>query len=494
MLGTAASWTADRARRTMPVLAGSAALVVAAYVYAYGLDPSISALALAVAILGWFAYRWPATTIAIAFAMSGSYGSLRAFFKLPANGVATAMLAGLAAACLGVLLFGRRKHAVVIWPAAVLVTVYLIALAVMIPFSPALAPAVKVARTGGLYMLGFLLIAYGPWRSATHTRARNAIVLISLAVGAYATLRWAIGASAKERAVVQDLVFNQTTLGKNKVQGSFPSGVELGVWTSNVIPFLLATLLAQRGRIRVAAMVALPLCVIGLLGSSLRSGVVSAVAGCATVLLLYAFALSMPATRPVVLGAVLAALLGGAVVAFPTVVGHDPNSVRRYQNILHPGQDTSVQGRLSKWQQALHDLHGHPFGLGLGTVGPEAAGQRYISNTNSALDSSYLRIGYEQGLAVMGLFIAALVFLLAGLVRRSVVTRERDRAGPAIGAAGTLVAFMVTMIGELITSAPAALAPWVIIGLGVAPFTRLEARDAVRSAVGGRALAPSPSR
>jgi hypothetical protein len=169
---------------------------------------------------------------------------------------------------------------------------------------------------------------------------------------------------------------------------------------------------------------------------------------------------------------VIATVVAGGAVLFPVVV-HDPNNVQRYRNILTPTRDTSVQLRLDKWRQALSDLHGHPFGLGLATIGPESTAQPILTNANADIDSGYMRIGYEQGLVVMGIYIAGLLALLTGLMRRGMQTRDRLAAGAAIGAAGTLGAFMTVMGADVLTSAPCTLAAFVVVGLGMAPFVRI---------------------
>jgi hypothetical protein len=473
MLGTAATarWSANR--RPLSTLAGWGLVIAAAWLFGRSPSASLAFLVPALLVVGLVARRWPAATMITVFALSGAYGSAKAFLSVPANGIATALILGLAVAMLGSFVFGRRNRALVIWPGAALATLYLVLLVADIPFSPALSPAVKVARTAGIYMFAFLPIAYGPWRSSTHERMRRALVLISAAVGAYATLRWSIGASAKEKAQITSVLYNQTTIGQNKVQGSFPSGVELGSWTSMMIPFLLASLLTMRGRTRLVAFAGLPLCVIGLFGSGLRIGLVAAAVGCAIVMFAYTIGRGMPLARPAVTVGVLVALVAGGAVLFPAVI-HDPNNVQRYRNILSPARDPSVQGRLDKWRQAVVDLRGHPFGFGLGTLGSESSGQRFLTNTNQSIDSGYLRIGYEQGLAVMALYIATLLVLLAGLLHRGLWSLDRARAGPAIAAAGTLAAFMVVMGADVITSAQCTMSAWIIVGAGMAPFTRLD--------------------
>jgi hypothetical protein len=463
--------------RTWHRLRGSGTLVVcvlavvgAAILFAEYVNPRNGLYIWGVLIAGVVVYRWPAAAILVAFTMSGSYGSLKAFLNLPANGIATAVLVGAVVASLGAVLFGRRRYVKVLWPGAVAVALYVIAVFASLPFAPEFSPALKVARTEGLYILGFLLVAYGPWREGMHGRLRQGVVWVALGVGAYATLRYAIGASAKERAQVTAVAFNQTSVGHNKVQGSFPSGVELGLWTSAVIPFLVGTVLSARGRIRIVALAALPLCAIGLFGSGLRSGLVATVIALVVLLIVYAFALSMPSNRPLLLGVVVVGLVVGGVVLFPQIVGNNANSVQRYRDLLNPAHDASFRVRLQKWDQAFTALAGHTFGYGLGTIGPEAASQPVVRDINPFLDSSFVRIAYEQGVGVMVLFIIALALLLAGLIRRAVVSLDRDRAGPAIAATGTLVSAIVMMITEMYLTAPCALAIWVILGLGVAPF------------------------
>lgn len=471
-----------RLTRAGTLLAGALLIAASAWLYAHFLPAKLGLYAAGALAAGLVTYRWPATCVTVAFAMSGSYGSLKAFFGFPANGTATGVLAGMAVACVGALVFARRRQRVMVWPATVVMALYVVFVVASYLFSPVSAPALKVARTEGLYILGMLLIAYGPWREGTHRRARQAIVWAALGVGAYATLRYGIGAAPQERAQVTATAFNQTSSGHNKVQGSFPSGVELGLWTGSVIPYLVGVLLTARGRIRMVAIVALPLCLVGLLGSGLRTGLVAAILGTVVVLIVYAFAVSMPGSRPLVLVVAVLGLVGCGAVLFPHVVGGNVNTAHRYQDLLNPTQDSSFQRRLTKWEQAFSAVGGHPFGFGLGTVGPEAQGQPTIRLVNQQLDSSYVRIAFEQGIAVMVLFVAGLVLLLTGLIRRGIATLDRNRAGPAIAAAGTLAAGMILMFTEMFLTAPCALAIWVIVGLGMAPFTRVRGRDQPASA------------
>jgi hypothetical protein len=458
--------------RPVTVAAGGVLLLAAAYEFSRSSNQSAVILIPPLVAVGFLVRRWPATAMVAVFAMSGAYGSLKAFFSFPANGLSTALAAGFVIAAAAMIFFGRRQKAIVIWPAAVAILLYVIAVVAMLPFSPDQTSALKVVRSAGLQLLVILPIAYAPWPKGTHERARQAIVLVAFAVGAYAALRWQIGASGKEKAQITSTVFN-TAAGQNKVIGSFPSGVELGAWTAAVIPFLLATFLTRRGALRFIALAALPLCAIGLLGSGLRIGLVAAAAGCGVVLVAYALSRGMPPTRYAVIAVVTMAMAGGAVAIFPLVI-HDPATVQRYREILHPSTDPSVQFRLDKWKSVLLATRGHPFGHGLGTIGPDSQNQPFISTTPTFVDSAYLLIAYDQGLWAMGLFGAVILLLLAGLLRRAIWTRDRTRAGPAIAAAGTLVAWAMILGFDLLNGASMGWAPWLIVALGMAPFTRLE--------------------
>lgn len=88
------------------------------------------------------------------------------------------------------------------------------------------------------------------------------------------------------------------------------------------------------------------------------------------------------------------------------------------------------------------------------------------------VDNAYLKIAWEQGYAVLALYVVGLVLLLGGLVRHAVATSDPRRAGLAMGAAGTLAAFMVLLSAALYDEGLTALAAWIVVGLGVGQFVR----------------------
>jgi O-antigen ligase len=267
--------------------------------------------------------------------------------------------------------------------------------------------------------------------------------------------------------------------GESKLQGSLPNGSVLGLWAAVTLPFCFAAALAMRGRIRLVAMAAVPLLAIGLLGSSVRTASVAAVAGVSLVLLLYQLSRAFPGPR---LGTGAAALVGFAVAVvliYPATAGNTPEKRARYEKVLSPSTDASFQERRFKWSSALHDSPRHPLGHGLGTAGIRAGNQRFIpASTGGDVDNSYVMVAFEQGVPAMIFLIFALVLLLVGLMRRAVWTRSPERAAVAIGAAGTLVALMLMFVTRLYIESLASLAAWLIVGLGVAQFSRVQRKPA----------------
>jgi hypothetical protein len=68
----------------------------------------------------------------------------------------------------------------------------------------------------------------------------------------------------------------------------------------------------------------------------------------------------------------------------------------------------------------------------------------------------------------MGLFVVALAATLLALIRGAMREPEPRGAGIAIGAAGTMISFLVVMLAEDATANPRSLATWMIAGLGLA--------------------------
>jgi riboflavin transporter FmnP len=106
----------------------------------------------------------------------------------------------------------------------------------------------------------------------------------------------------------------------------------------------------------------------------------------------------------------------------------------------------------------------------------------------TGLDSSYLKIGIEQGPIVMVLFITALLALLVGLAVRAIATPDPTAAALGIGACGTVVALLVFFYTGFYVEHLQTLSAWLLIGIGAAQFTGSRAfpRRPVRGGIGGR--------
>ncbi len=164
----------------------------------------------------------------------------------------------------------------------------------------------------------------------------------------------------------------------------------------------------------------------------------------------------------------LIVLVVGVTVAFSVVIGDSARAVDRYAAILNPSDDSAYQQRLQKWREAVRDIEEHPFGHGAGTAGRvQQEYGRFVNIGTLDIDSSYLKIAYEQGWAAMALFCGAMVLLLGGLMRRAVRSRGAEQAGPAIGAAGTIVALLVLFGGGVYVEGLTALTGWLIVGAGL---------------------------
>jgi hypothetical protein len=169
---------------------------------------------------------------------------------------------------------------------------------------------------------------------------------------------------------------------------------------------------------------------------------------------------------------VAVALIAG-LASYSAVVAGDSARAQRFANILTPDRDPAYQARLVKWHSAVAALRGKPFGNGLGTAGRvQRRSGRFVTIASINVDNSYLKMAWEQGYAVLALYAAGLILLAGGLARRALFTTDRTRAGIAIGAAGTLGAYVVVLFAGTYDEGLTALAAWLIVGLGVAQFVR----------------------
>ena len=93
---------------------------------------------------------------------------------------------------------------------------------------------------------------------------------------------------------------------------------------------------------------------------------------------------------------------------------------------------------------------------------------RHLTAGNQGVDSSYLKIAYEQGILMAIAFMITLLVVLGGLITTAVRTRNPIQSALAVAAVGTLVAFATQLNFEVVYfETPTVLASWILIGIGM---------------------------
>jgi hypothetical protein len=445
-------------------LAGAAALSLTTS--DAGLALTIPALALG-AMATW---RWPAAAVVLTFLLTGTVNVLATMTPISVVDVTDYLLASLWLGVLGGYLLGRGARRTWLWPALLAAVLYLALTALQILATDPVSLGVLSFRTAAWYMAAMALVALAPWSTRTHARIAKGVVLVALAVGAYSVFRWLTGAADDETAAARAAMPGVPLLGL-RFFGSFLSAFQLAAWTASVIPFCLAALLGWRsGPWRLAALAAIAFMTLALLASEVRTGLIAASIGVAITLGLFVLAPTFRRQRGIAIVAVAAiAVLGGG--AFSVTVAGDPERLDRYMRIFTPGQDTAYAKRLERWGVAMDEIGERPWGHGLGSVGYAARFNERGAVGPPILDSAYLKVGLEQGFAVMALYFLALLILLLGLARRALLMRDRQRTMLAIGGAGALGAQMVMFYTGNYSEGTVVAGAWLLVGLGVAQVT-----------------------
>jgi hypothetical protein len=465
----------------LPLVAGAAAAVALALLVPSHLSTSPKyALAVPAVVVGaYLTNRYPTTSLALIFLITGTYGSIKAFTGIPADSVTDKVIDGVWAGIVGRLLVGRRGLTVRPTPALLMLGAFLGITIIAVFTTSSLANGIRAFRLAPLFLSMVLVIGYGGFGKRTLALLARAMVVVSLLVAAYAALRWAIGTSGKEQAL-QKTAFQQqynriAVTNDLKVQGSLPNGALLGLWLACTIPLQVAAAISWRGIFRWLALAGLPLAVIGLLGSAQRGAAAAVVAGGLTVIVVQVLSRGSRGPRlGVAIGAAVL-LIASAVVAVPAVL-NNPQKRARYTNLLTPSQDEPIQERLNKWRTTLTALRGRPFGYGLGAANPRVIPHRFADVAYYEVDNSFLMIAYDQGIAAMIVFAVAMLLLLVELLRHAVWTRGPDSSVLAAGAAGTLVAMLIEFMTANFVATPPVVAGWMVVGLGAAQLGRVAAR------------------
>jgi hypothetical protein len=436
----------------------------------------IALIPVTLAVSAAIASRWPVVPVFVIFFLSGTFGTIEAYLPFFSAGVASdVLLAGGWSMLLWGWLTGRRETPRWLPLPLVPLLAYLGVTALYVVFSTTLMQSAYSFRASAWLMLGAVLVALLLTDERHQDRAHKAMLLVGAVVGGYALLRWGIGPSAKEEEIAR--LGGPWVLGDNnevRLFGSLPNPVALGVWSAAMLPLAFASALSPMGAgWRLLGLVIMGLCGVALAGADSRAAMVGAAAGSATVLVLFAVGRGFEGRRalPLALGTIVL-LLGGGVFA-ATKLADEGKAGQRFEGLLNPLSDYSVQDRLNKWKTVLDDVDELPFGHGLGASG--IAEEKYARFTSAATfdpDSAYVKVAYDQGAMVMLLFIAALIALAAGLGQRAIRAPDARSGTLALAACGTLVSFSAAIGAGLYFEGLVAAAPWLIVGLGLASYVR----------------------
>lgn len=424
--------------------------------------------------------RFPAAAVVVAYAVSGAFGSLQAFTGISGAQVVDLVLAGLWISVVVAAVIGRRERKIVLWPSLVALAVYVGLSAFEILTASSLWIGLQAFRLSAWYMAGFLLIAFAGWDRVTYERIARGFLIVAGLVGGYAVFAWLTVPTFAERLLGFETAGAYTFVPGGGLRAFAPTagGHQLGFWVAMPIPFCLAMAAALRGPWRAVAAAAGALCLVALYGSQVRAGLAGALAGSAAVVILLLLARGFPHVRPLAATAIVTGIVAvGAGVALVAgsggagAGGSAGGALDRFAVILDPTGDITYQDRRVRWAAAWEEIEKEPWGHGLGTGGQvHQLEGRFVTIASGSLDSSYLKIAFEQGIAAMVLFIAALLLLFAQLARAALGAARRVDAGLAIGAAGTLAAFIVAMAIRVYVDDVLVLGAWLPIAIGVAPF------------------------
>ena len=434
--------------------------------------PGVAVLFVALVVICWTTYRdpyaglWPALTL---FFFAGTLKLALAAWGDPLG--ADAKTVGAAAADLGlaipvvaILAEDRGRALRTVWESsarwerlAFAAFALWLGISVIQVFVGGLKAGVEGFRLTQMYVI---LVPVGTILVSARRSPVRPLLWVCLAVCAYAALRVVTGPLEVERAFVLSgdpaALFGETF----RAVGSFQSAVGLASFVTPALVFALVVAIRDRAN-RVLALTVVALAGVGVLASYVRVSLLAIVIATGLALVLG----RSRSGRGSALRAVLTtAAVAGAVLTLALVASLSvPYAKDRFESLLSPGNDQSLQDRFNTWEHAFHDFEDQPLGRGLGQVGhaTEVDGSRPL-----VTDNSYLKVLVEQG--VLG-FLA----YVAGVVGMLVVVASRLRRAPpgartvGVAALAGFVAFLLLgLAGEYVEQPGKALA-WLLLGVAI---------------------------
>lgn len=455
--------------------AAAGALVAGGALVALIFANFLLAMAIPFVVLGAvLCLRFPTPAVIIACLAPPLTGTIMTYLPIvPPKGLADVMLVCLALSV--VLAYAMRARDVAIRPFAPLIVIgaYVLMTIGAVLFAEDVGLAFSSFELATLYVLAGMVIACAPWEPATRRRMARGIVIVGLAVAGYSVLRYLVGSTGDEIATARAAQPSLPRSEELRFFGTFLTAQDLAGWCAVMIPFAVGLALAWDGLWRLASACMAALCVLALFASDVRTGAAAAAAGVIVAALVFLACRAFPSGRRIGTGlvALLATLaIGGG--GYLVVVANSPGTQERFAGLLDPGDDPNFQVRQDRWEAAWDDVTSEPFGHGLGRTGTVATRGDLLVVGPPILDSSYLKIGIEQGLLVMAIFVAGVMLLLGGLIVRSLRTRDPSVAALGIAASGVLTALIVLYYGSTYIESPSVATPaWIVIGLAIAGFT-----------------------
>ncbi len=434
-----------------------------------GLSLVVVLAGIGIAVGAFAVVRWPVQLIVGLVGATAFWNTARAYgVPLPRYGMTLIVALGFAATTVQALLSTARRERVTVWPATIVLVAFLIGVFLSIPYAPTLRPALQGYLREYVPWVLFLGLAYSQLGDARRLSMARGIVAVIALTSAYACLRYAIGPSVRELANASSS--NDVGGGEVALFGSFAGRQELGGWVAIALPFALAMGLVWRDRWRLVAFAGVAMGAVATFGANTRIATLSGGLGLFMVLALAVLSRSARGRFGVLAATVVGVVFIGGVAFTLTVTGGE--KADRYSRLLTPDRDIQFSQRQEKWRVVGEDLHGKPFGYGIGTAGSaQIEYGKYIRIENSSIDNSYLTISYQFGYAVAFVFLLIMLGILYTFTNKALAEPDPLRSGLAAAAAGGLTAWLLLLTAGLYLERFCTLLLVVILGISAGVFT-----------------------
>jgi hypothetical protein len=417
--------------------------------------------------------RFPAASMIALLAATGVVGTLLAYTSVPPAYLVDAPLAGLVACVAWRWATGSERLSGPLPLSLVAVIAFIAVTAGQALASPVVQVAQQAFHNSAWHMVALPAIALAGWSAATRVAIARGFVVVAGGVAGYAVFRLLAGPAPAEADQALLLApINLLASGDLGLFGSTASRQQLAALCGMAIPFAAAVALIERGRWRRIGLTTGALSAVAVIGTQTRVGLVGALIGLAVVLVLYSTGRRYPGVR--LGGATIAAalVLVGLAVGFAVTEGDGKDVKDRYTVIANPSRDPSFNAHMATWGYTLDAIERRPGGFGLGSAGGVGRTQIVARRADSsalganALDNSYLKVGYEQGVLMMVLFAGVVLLTLGGLWRLGLA--DRPDAWLGIAACGAFASFAVNLFFTDNIEDYSAVVAWVLAGIGIA--------------------------